>query len=276
MRSNGPVMLALPAFRGVTRRLILIAGCSFLFFFILGFVSPGLADSLTGLLVLHADLSLRLPWQFATWPFIFDSILGFLFALLSLWYFGSALEDERGPRWLGELFFFAAIGGGLLACVISLSAGRYFTLISASGKSSNGLWPIVLALMLVYARFHPNDPLSFNFIFRARAKYIAAGFLLVYLLIDIYINKRFDALNTVCDALFAWFFVKIAPRRGLRHAVSESLFSMRNNYYRSKRRRAAKKFQVYMRKQGKDVSIDDSGRYMGLDDDDPNDKRRMN
>jgi hypothetical protein len=31
-----------------------------------------------------------------------------------------------------------------------------------------------------------------------------------------------------------------------------------------------------MRKQGKDVSIDSSGRYIGLDDDDPDDRRRMN
>jgi hypothetical protein len=30
-----------------------------------------------------------------------------------------------------------------------------------------------------------------------------------------------------------------------------------------------------MRKQGKDVSIDSSGRYIGLDDD-PDDRRRMN
>jgi hypothetical protein len=54
------------------------------------------------------------------------------------------------------------------------------------------------------------------------------------------------------------------------------LFGLRNRYYRAKRRRAAKKFQVYMRKQGKDVSIDSSGRYIGLDDDDPDDRRRMN
>jgi hypothetical protein len=31
-----------------------------------------------------------------------------------------------------------------------------------------------------------------------------------------------------------------------------------------------------MRKQGKDVSIDSSGRYIDLDDDDPNDRHRMN
>lgn len=276
MRSNGPVTLALPAFRGVTRRLILLAGGSFLFFFVLDIVSPGLAGTVANLLVLHADDSLRLIWQLASWPFIAESLLGLLFALLSLWYFGSALEEERGSRWFGELFLVASVGGAILACLISLTVGRYVTLISAPGKSSNGLWPIVLALLVVYALLHPDEPLTFNFIFRARAKYIAAIFLLVYLAIDIYVIKRFDALNTICNCLCAWLFVQMAPRRGLRHGVAERWYGLRNSYYRSKRRRAAKKFQVYMRKQGKDVNIDASGRYIGLDDEDPNDKRRMN
>ena len=37
-------------------------------------------------------------------------------------------------------------------------------------------------------------------------------------------------------------------------------------FYRSKRKRAAKEFEVYMRKQGKDVRVDD----------DSNDKKWMN
>ena len=53
---------------------------------------------------------------------------------------------------------------------------------------------------------------------------------------------------------------------------------LRNAYYRAKRRRAAKKFTVYMRKQGKDVSLDEDGRYVDPDGKprDPNDKRWMN
>jgi membrane associated rhomboid family serine protease len=274
--SNGPVLLALPAFRGLTRKLILLAIGSFLFFLVLGIVSPGLAGTLSNLFVLHPDLAPKLIWEFVSWPFIADSVLGLIFALLSLWYFGSALEDERGTRWFTELFFFTTIAGAILATLLSLSLGRFLPIISAPGKSSNGLWPVVLALLLVFARLHPEESMSFNFIFRARAKYIAALFLLFYLVVDIYIMKRFDALNTICDCLAAWLFLQLAPRKGLRHRVSETWFGIRNNFYRARRRRAAKKFQVYMRKQGKDVNIDASGRYIGLDDDDPNDRHRMN
>jgi membrane associated rhomboid family serine protease len=275
MESRGPTILALPPFHGLTKRLILTALGVYLGLLVLGLVMPKLADLLMNLTRLHPD-GARLVWSFATWPFVPDSLLGLLFAAFSLWYFGSALEAERGKRWFGELFFFATIGGGVLATIISRTAGRYLTIISPDGKYSNGLWPIVLALLVVYARLHPEESLSFNFIFRARAKYIAAGFLLVYLAIDYYILKRFDALNAICNVLFGLLFVQIAPRRGLRHAFSEGWFGVRNRFYRAKRRRAAKRFTVYMRKQGKDVSIDESGRYVGLDDDDPSDRRRMN
>jgi membrane associated rhomboid family serine protease len=274
MRSSGPTILALPAFRGFTRKIILLAIACFLFFFITGFVAPHLSGTIAGLLALRSDVAFRMPWQFITWPFVPDSLLGLLFALLSLWYFGAALEDERGSRWFTELFFSSSIGGAVLATLLSITLGRALPFIG-SGVSV-GLWPVSLALLLVYARIHANEPMTFNFIFRARAKYIAAGFLLFYLIIDFYTGRRFDALNTICNCIVAWIFMQMAPRRGLHHGVSEGWFGLRNRYYRAKRRRAAKKFQVYMRKQGKDVSIDSSGRYIDLDDDDPNDRHRMN
>jgi hypothetical protein len=41
---------------------------------------------------------------------------------------------------------------------------------------------------------------------------------------------------------------------------------MRNAYYRWKRRRAAKKFQVYMRKHDRNVYFDEYGNYKPPDD----------
>jgi hypothetical protein len=59
--------------------------------------------------------------------------------------------------------------------------------------------------------------------------------------------------------------------------VSEGYFGLRNAYYRAKRRRAARKFEVYMGKQGRQVHFDKEGRYVDPDArKDPNDKRWMN
>jgi hypothetical protein len=54
---------------------------------------------------------------------------------------------------------------------------------------------------------------------------------------------------------------------------SEQWYGMRNRYYRWKRRRAARKFEVYMRSQGKTVRFDGQGRQI---DDDADDKKRWN
>ena len=61
-----------------------------------------------------------------------------------------------------------------------------------------------------------------------------------------------------------------APRRGYSYAATEGFYGMRNSYYRWKRARAARKFQVYMGKQGREVHFDKEGRYV-----DPDDRRRM-
>ena len=61
-----------------------------------------------------------------------------------------------------------------------------------------------------------------------------------------------------------------SPESRLPNPGSDRYFGLRNNYYRWKRRRAARKFEVYMRKQNREVSFDKDGRYI-----DP-DKDRMN
>jgi hypothetical protein len=51
------------------------------------------------------------------------------------------------------------------------------------------------------------------------------------------------------------------------------MYGVRNAWYRWKRRRAARKFEVYMRKQGRTVRLDSRGRQI---DEDPDDKSRWN
>jgi hypothetical protein len=67
--------------------------------------------------------------------------------------------------------------------------------------------------------------------------------------------------------LFGFIYVKFLLRRGLVFALSERYYGLRNDYYRAKRRRAAKKFQVYMKEQGRDAgSFDEYGNYKPPDD----------
>jgi hypothetical protein len=111
-----------------------------------------------------------------------------------------------------------------------------------------------------------------------KAKYIAVIYVLFYVALELASKERFGALTALCNAGVGYAFLKLAPKRGFRVGVSERWFALRNGYYRAKRRRAAKKFTVYMRKQGKDVNLDEDGRHVDPDGKprDPNDRRWMN
>ena len=265
MRSNGPILLSLPAFRGVTRRLILISLAAFFALAILSLAARELSGRLLGLIVLQPEVLLQWQlWRLLTYPFIDRSLLSVAFALLSVWFFGSTLEDERGSRWLREFFLATTLGGGLLAALLVYTANERIPGLSV-GSIESCMWPFVLALVLAYATFHADQPLRFNFILTLKAKYLAAIFLLFYLGMALIGGDRFGALVALTNALCGWAYLRLAPRRTATIAASEKWFGLRNAYIRAKRRRAAKKFTVYMRKQGSDVNIDSSGRYIDPD-----------
>jgi len=278
MRSNGPTMLMLPPFRGVTRRIVLIAGGAFLGIWVLGMLMPEMDATVVNLLMLHPDQVLHLlVWQLLSYPFIAFSLMGVLFSLLSFWMFGAMLEDEFGSLWFGEFFAVATVGGGLLASLLAYVLAGRVPLIDPHQRTS-GMWPMVMAELLAFAYFHANEPLRIYFVIPVKAKWLAAAYLFLYLLFTLTGGDRFGALTALCGALSAYVFLRYAPRKGVRFAVSEKWYGLRNAYYRAKRRRAAKKFTVYMKKQGKDVSLDSSGRYVDPSGTprDPNDKRWMN
>jgi len=258
LRSNGPITLSLPPFRGVTRRIVLIGLISFLVFAVLAaFLNP-LEATLVGLIQLEPKLAAHgMIWLVLTYPFGPPAIISELFSLLSVWFFASTLEDERGSRWLGEYFLVSTIGGGILASLISYAvAGR----------------------VLAFARFHGDSELRIYFVIPIKAKFLAAIYVLFYLTTSLIGGDQFGALTAVCVALSGYLYLVLAPNRGVRLAGSERWYSLRNAYYRAKRRRAAKKFTVYMKKQGKEVNIDADGRYVDPTGTprDPNDKRWMN
>ncbi len=279
-RSNGPIMLALPAFRGFTRRLILLAVVTFFAFWLIASFAPA---SVTIWLVSHFPL---MPerlfrgevWQLLTyslWPL---PLLSELFALLSLWFFASPLENERGGRWLLEFLAVSVVGGGLLSALfVWLGRGHLFG-IPAHAQAA-GLWPAALAVLLAYAHFHAEEEINFNLIFRVRAKYLVAIYLLIYLASALVGNDRFGALTVVCTALAGWLYLRFVPRRGLGFSATERWYGLRNAFYRNKRRRAAKEFEVYMRKEGRDVHFDGNGKLIDEDSRNPrnpNDRRWMN
>jgi membrane associated rhomboid family serine protease len=279
-RSNGPITLSLPAFRGVTRKIILITLVAFFIDSIMGMFLHEIEAFIANALMLHPDQALHgLLWQFVTYPFLGQGLLSVAFALISVWFFASTLEDDRGSRWFNEFFLTTTIGGGLLASLLAVAIGSHVPgLDVATHIRANGLYPFVLALVVAFAMFHAEEEINFNFIFKIKAKYLAAIYVLFYLGATLVGGDRFGTLTALCNALAGYAFIRLAAKRGLRATVSERWYGLRNAYLRAKRRRAAKKFTVYMKKQGKEVSLDSEGRYVDPSGKprDPNDRNWMN
>ena len=61
--------------------------------------------------------------------------------------------------------------------------------------------------------------------------------------------------------LFGFVYLRFLPRRGLGFATSEGLYGIRNRYYKWKRKQAAKKFEVYMKKVDRSEYFDEYGNY---------------
>jgi membrane associated rhomboid family serine protease len=270
-RSNSPMSVTLPPFRGVTRRILLTALGTFFALLVISLISRGTGELLENYFSFSPLLAYKLLWQLVTYPFIASSILGLLFAALSVWFFGAVLEDELGSRWMAEFFFVTTIGGALLAGVLALTVLRRVPGLEPEYDIASGLWPFSLALLLAYARLHADQQLNFNFILHVKAKYLAAIYLLVYLAIALSAHERFDAMLVLTNALCGWAFLVLAPRRGVGFAVHEQVYGIKNAWVRARRRRAARKFSVYMQKQGREVNFDASGRY--VDPDAPRDPR---
>ena len=67
---------------------------------------------------------------------------------------------------------------------------------------------------------------------------------------------------------YVWYTIFLTRRSSV--GISEKYYGLRNSYYRWKRRRAARKFEVYMRDRNQTVRFDEHGNYIPPDDEKKN------
>jgi membrane associated rhomboid family serine protease len=275
MPRSGPISLSLPAFQGTTRKLILLNVATFFGLLLLRWLSPQFEAILFSHLLLeplavaHGEV-----WQLVTYSFVEQGIIGILFGMLTLWFTGSLLEPSFGGRWLGELYLTSVIGGALIASAFSFT----HLLGLRPDVVATGAWAGIFGLLVAIAMIFGDQEFLLWFVLRIKAKYMVAIYILIAVALLLKQADTFNALIQLSGALCGALYVKFAPRRGLAFGLSEQYFGVRNRYYRWKRRRAARKFEVYMRKQNREVHFDKDGRYVDPDElrKNPNDKRWMN
>ena len=274
MPRRGSSPLAFPDFRGATRGLILINLACYFALLLGGRAFSAATAKVAGSLsfdpgaFLHGSL-----WQPFTYSFVHPSLLGTLFELLSLWFLAGFLEGFHKSNWVTSLYAVSALGTAAAALALYVIAGTLAP--SLLGNPSplygcfGGIFGLLAAIGLLYGDV---QFLLFPLPMGIKARYLVAIYALIAVAM-LFGQERLYAFSQLGGALAGLLYVRLAPRRGASFALSESWYGLRNRYYRWKRRRTARKFEVYMRRQGRTVKFDGQGRLI---DQDPDDKKRWN
>jgi membrane associated rhomboid family serine protease len=264
-----------PPFRGLTRRLVLINLVVFFVLLVLGAANRSLSDVIFGFFVLTPRaVTHGYIWQLVTYAFVHRGILEALFNLLSLWFIASYIEEVKGSRWLAEIYFLSVVGGALIATALSFTPiPRISPLDYASGAQA-GIFGLLAAFAVLFGE---QQFFLFPLPIGIKAKYLVLIYLLVAIASLFGGGSILPLVVYLAGGLVGFAYSKQARGRGISFAASERVYGLRNEYYRWKRRRAARKFEVYMRKHNRDVHFDREGRYVDPDEaKNPNDRKWMN
>lgn len=267
----GASPFSFPDFRGATRLLVLVNMAAFFFMLIANLAFPQIAGGLARYLSFRPDLFLHGAfWQPFTYSFIHLSMVGTLFELLSLWFLAGFLEALHSQSWINGLYAASVLGTAAAAIAIYAVSGTLG--LSMLAIPLYGCFGGIFGLLVAIGTLYGEMEFLLFFTIGIKARYLAVLYGLISIAM-LFGQQRMYAFAQLGGALAGLLFVRFAPRRGIPFAFSEKWYGVRNRYYRWKRRRAARKFEVYMRSQGRTVRFDGQGRQL---DEDPEDKKRWN
>lgn len=267
MRRLGATPLSFPSFHGATRLLVLVNLATFFLLLILQAANASLFNWIYfHLAFLPVAFLHGWVWQALTYSFVQLGLTGTLLGLLSLWFLAGFLETFHTREWVLGLYAAAVLGTAFAAIAIYLVAGALnlqlpqFPLYGSFG----GIFGMLVAIGILYG---DTEFMLFPLPIGIKAKYIAIIYSLVAIAM-LFGEMRMYAFAQLGGALLGWLYVRQVSRRGFGFFFSERWYGLRNSYYRWKRRRAARKFEVYMRSQGRTVRFDGQGRQIDEDHDD--------
>jgi len=262
-RYGGGFSLGFPPFHGAIKWLIIVNVAVYLLMLALGAFAPeaaGLVLSLGELMplaVTHGWI-----WQLVTYSFLHSGLFHILFNMLTLWMFGATLEQEWGEKKFYEFYFFCVIAAALTTVVVAYTQVLGVSPSTPTIGASGGIFGVLIAFAMLHG---DQQIMMFPLPFLIKARYVVAILVLIALAGALEgIGMRGQGVAYFAHlggAFFGWAYVRLLPRGRLGLAASERYFGLRNSYYRWKRRRAASKFQVYMRQHDRSEFFDEHGNY---------------
>ena len=188
-------------------------------------------------------------WQLVTYMFLHAGIWHILWNMLALWMFGAQLEMAWGYSLFMQFYFFCVIGAAICTTIVSFTGLLGASPVVPTVGASGGIYGILVAFGILHG---DSEIMLFPIPFLIKARYFVIGLILLALYGALSSSHNLGQSTAYMahlgGGLFGYLFLKFVPRRGFGFVSSEWLYGVRNSYYRRKRRRAAKKFEVYMRK----------------------------
>ena len=208
--------------------------------------------------VRHGEL-----WQIITYSFLHQGFWHWFGNMIGLWMFGSAIESAWGTRRFLELYFIGVVGAAVTT--IALSYARILgrpdvPTIGASG----GVFAILIAFGILFAE---SEIMMIPFPFLIKAKYFVGILIVITLALAMTGGGNVAYVAHLGGLLFGYLYVRRGIKPVMKLGVAEQFYSLKNSYYRWKRRRAARKFEVYMRQHDRQVNFDEHGNYIPPEDD---------
>ncbi len=262
MPRNTSFEMMLPPFRGAVRQIIIGSAAIYVVILLLMSFAPAAGSAVLALGILDpAHIRQGWLWQFVTYAFMYVDPLDFLLSLLGVYFLGSAVQERVGRAAFYGLFFSSIALSGIAGFALSLTGVIARGPAWGSASAAN-------AILMVFYLFNRDAPLMlFPLPIQIPVKWIVlgiAGLETAYLLLNHF--ALFYCVSLLgLGAGYLWHAAFFSAGVSLR--ISERFYEARNEYYRWRRRRAARKFEVYMRKHDRDVHFDEHGNYIPPDDD---------
>ncbi len=209
-------------------------------FLLLSFSGAFRSDLMMLSLVPVAVVRHFLVWQLFTYMFLHGGVWHLLFNMLSLWMFGTPLELDWGTRRFLKYYFLCGVGAGICDVLVNALRGVWTThTLGASGA--------IYGLLLAFGVLYPNQTVLMNFLFPIRAKYLVMIYGALALYSAMGENNGVSNVAHLGGMIFGYVYLKSRIR-----VRSYGWADARLAYQTWKLQRAKRKFQVYMKKHGRD------------------------
>ena len=258
----------MPPFQGWVRRLVVACAAIFLLQTILGHYGQAYEQTFEAWAGLVPGFVIRgRIWQLVSYAFLHASLGHIFWNMLTLWMVGSLEEQEWGSQRFVELYFFSVIGGALATIAVAylhILGGLPNVLTIGASAGTMGL---LMALAVLDGDRMFTILLAFVIPITLKVKYLVGIIVFGVIIATLGLNNGVANVAHVGGLIAGFLWAKFVPRRGLAFEASETYYGVQNGWHRWKRRRAAKKFEVYMRKSEREVPrFDEKGNYIPPED----------